>query len=230
MKISVDHHNNISVTPHDDRKIIRQFTDAETGLLVVFEVEKPPSKSPTIYYTLIDTTHGTIIEPSVRAQQIDTTEHTLLEPQLQLKITTQRTIDQATGLERILEQIIDLSTGQTLTSRRSVAFSPTKRETLLATYLKRLSEQPKEGSPMFDPHASLSDRQGAWLAYLYRDMRMMGEIGQDEYSIFTKANYRDWKAREPEIDQILEYVYEHLPRMWPGQEDAIRHKIRDMRR
>jgi hypothetical protein len=48
MNIVSDHHNNISVTPSADRKIIRQFMDAETGLLVVLEVEKPPSQSPTI--------------------------------------------------------------------------------------------------------------------------------------------------------------------------------------
>ena len=42
-------------------------------------------------------------------------------------------------------------------------------------------------------------------------MRMPGESGFDEYSIFNKESYEEWKQREPQIDIMLDYVIRTLP-------------------
>jgi len=42
-------------------------------------------------------------------------------------------------------------------------------------------------------------------------MRMRGEPGFDEYSIFNKESYEEWKQREPQIDIMLDHVIRTFP-------------------
>ena len=42
-------------------------------------------------------------------------------------------------------------------------------------------------------------------------MRMQGESGLDEYTVFNKDSYEEWKAQEPQIDIMLDHVIRKLP-------------------
>ena len=50
-----------------------------------------------------------------------------------------------------------------------------------------------------------------WADYIYRQMRMWGDSGQDEYNVFDKASYAEWKEKEPQIDSMLDFVARRLP-------------------
>jgi len=41
-------------------------------------------------------------------------------------------------------------------------------------------------------------------------MRVQGEAGLDEYALFTPAAYASWRAQEPDIARILDFVSDHL--------------------
>ncbi|GAB4194128.1 MAG: hypothetical protein OHK0022_09780 [Roseiflexaceae bacterium] len=221
----------LSFIPTEGRRIIDQFVDYETGYLVVVEISLNSRVDRSSYYTLVDRNTQSIVTPQMRLQQIDSSEKTTVDRQHHLKATTRRTVDTNTGQETLFESVVDLSTGQEVMSGKSIAFSKTKRKTALESYLSKVENHnamQRFWSEEY-PKKTLDERKSYWLQYIYHDMRVMGEVGQDEFGILSKESYRDWKAKDPEIDRILDYVAEQLPRMWPGHDDTIRQKIRAMR-
>jgi hypothetical protein len=59
------------------------------------------------------------------------------------------------------------------------------------------------------------------LQHILLQMRFQGEAGFDEYALFTPDSYAEWRAREPDIDSIYEFIIDHLP----GESESIRAEI-----
>jgi hypothetical protein len=57
------------------------------------------------------------------------------------------------------------------------------------------------------PSLPLDERKQIWTRRILQQMRWQGESGVgDEFPTFTQANYRDWKARYADMDEILDHV------------------------
>ena len=123
------------VTETNDRTIIDQFIDYETGYLIVRETNKDESDN-LIYTTAIEPKSGKIIKPQERMKQIPAEEQVTIDEENGLKITTLRTINEKTGLELIHEKLIEISTQKQIRSRSASAFSPESRETIIDRYHK----------------------------------------------------------------------------------------------
>jgi len=200
------------VTETSDRKITEQFIDYETGYLIVRETSKDESDT-LIYTTVIRPESGEIIKPQERIKQISTEEKVTIDEENGLKITTLRTINEKTGSELIHEKLIEISTQKQISSRSAIAFSPEPRETIIDRY-HQSKEQQKKYQDFWNieyPNKTFEEKQGFWVEYIYRMMRMQGESGYDEYTIFNKESYEEWKAQEPQIDIMLEHVIRTFP-------------------
>ncbi|HEU4326161.1 MAG TPA: hypothetical protein VFS21_23675 [Roseiflexaceae bacterium] len=229
MQISPD--SDGSFIPTDGRRIIDRFVDYETGYLVVVEISLDSRADRTAYYTVVDRDTRTVITPQMRLGQIDSAEHSVVDREHNLKATVRRTVNIDTGQELLFERVIDLASGQEVMSRTSIGFSKGKRQTALESYLAKMENHNamKRFWREEYPKKTLDERKSYWLQYIYHDMRVMGEVGQDVFGILSKDSYRDWKAKAPEIDCILDDLAEQLPRMWPGHDHTISQKIQAMR-
>ncbi len=85
---------NFVVTETNDRTIIDQFIDYETGYLIVRETSKDESDT-LIYPTVIEPESGEIIKPQERMKQIPTEEKVTIDEENGLKITTLVTLGTA---------------------------------------------------------------------------------------------------------------------------------------
>ena len=68
---------------------------------------------------------------------------------------------------------------------------------------------------------SLQEKQAYWLHNIMLQMRFQGEAGLDEYAFFTPENYAEWQEKEPDFDQILDFVIENIP----DDTESVRAKI-----
>ena len=219
---------NFVVIPTSDREIIEQFIDYETRYLIVKEWNNIDPSDKSTYYTVIDPNSGTIIDPKTRLKQIDTREKVIVDETTGIKVITQRVIDSSTGQETIHERLINISTQKEISSEESIAFNRKKRETLLETYYKHGGQQrafEKFWSEDY-PKLSFEDKKAYWFRNIYRSMRDYGEIGYDEYTIFNKESYKEWRTREPDIDLILDYVIKMLS--IGEDENVIRSKVNQL--
>ncbi len=200
------------VTETSDRKITEQFIDYETGYLIVRETSKDESDT-LIYTTVIEPESGEIIKPQERMKQISTEEKVTIDEENGLKITTLRTINEKTGAESIHEKLIEISTQKQIRSSMSNAFSAKPRETIMDSYHKSKERQKKHQDfwNIEYPNKTFEEKQVFWVEYIYRSMRMKGELGLDEYTVFNKTSYEEWKAQEPQIDIMLDFVIRKLP-------------------
>jgi hypothetical protein len=200
------------VTETNDRTIIDQFIDYETGYLIVRETNKDESDN-LIYTTAIEPKSGKIIKPQERMKQLPTEEQVTIDQEKGLKITTLRTINEKTGSELIHEKLIEISTQKQISSSISSAFSSKPRETIMDSYHEDRRQQ-KKNQDFWNieyPNKTFEEKQVFWVEYIYRSMRMRGEPGFDEYSIFNKESYEEWKQREPQIDIMLDHVIRTFP-------------------
>ncbi len=200
------------VTETSDRKIIDQFIDYETGYLIVRETSKDVLDK-LIYTTVIEPESGEIIKPQERIKQIPQGEKITIDEENGLKIITLRTINEKTGSELIHEKLMEISTQKQIRSSSAIAFSPKPRKTIIDSYHedKRQEKKHQDFWNIEYPNKTFEEKQGFWVEYIYRMMRMRGESGYDEYTIFNKESYEEWKAQEPQIDIMLEHVIRTFP-------------------
>lgn len=196
-----------------NRKIIKQFIDCETGYLVVMEVRTDDPTDTNVYYTLIDPNTGLIISPQARLASIEGWERTIVDEEHGLRLTSRRTVDLPTGQETLHETLIEIATGKVRSTSKSIPFNPEPSPNLLDTYLEQQVEKQRNSNWWEEEYAqmSLEEKQGFWLHNTMMQMRFQGESGYDEYAFFTPENYADWLAKEPDIDQILDFVIENIP-------------------
>lgn len=205
------------VTETSDKEIIKQFIDYETGYLIVMEENKIDLSDRWTYYTVIEPDTGKIIKPQERKRQIDTEEQITIDEENGWKIITQRIINEKTGGESIHQKLIDISTEKEVMSKRGIAFRPNRRETIVESHNKYEKERMAEDQIRQKfwneeyPNKTLEDKQLFWADYIYRQMRMLGDSGQDEYNVFKIASYVEWKEKEPQIDLMLDFVARRLP-------------------
>jgi hypothetical protein len=214
------------VTETSDRQIIEQFIDYETGYFIVKEINKIDSSDTSIYHTVIEPERGEIIEPQERIRQIGREEKIRIDEENGLKILTLRTIDEKTGAESIHEKLIDISTQKQISSRIVSAFSPNRRETIIESYKKRKKQQIAEEKKRHNfwseeySNKTFEEKQQFWAEYIYRQLRIQGDSGYDEYTVFNKESYEEWKKKEPQIDIMLDFVIRKLP--WDRDENEVR--------
>ncbi|BAZ28648.1 hypothetical protein NIES4074_10820 [Cylindrospermum sp. NIES-4074] len=205
--------SNFEIIPTPDRKIIKQFLDYETGYLVVMEISTDYPTDTNSYYTLIDPNTGLIISPQARLSSIEGWERTIVDEEHGLQLTSRRTVDLPTGQETLHETLIEIANGKVKSTGESTPFAPEPSPNLLDKYLERQAEKQRNSNWWEEEYAqmSLEEKQGFWLHNTMLQMRFQGESGYDEYAFFTPENYDDWLAKEPEIDQILDFVIENIP-------------------
>ncbi|HBE21388.1 MAG TPA: hypothetical protein DEG17_21025 [Cyanobacteria bacterium UBA11149] len=210
------------VTETSDREITDQFIDYETGYLIVEEIGKIDESARSYYYTLIEPKSGEIIVPQERMKQITKEENVTIDEENGWKIITIRTINKKTGSELIHEKLIELSTQKQIRSSTTSAFSPNPRKTIIDSYHESKKQEQKHQDFWSQeyPNKTFEEKQIFWVEYIYRTMRMQGESGYDEYGIFNQASYEEWKAHEPQIDLMLDYVIRTLP--FDLTEDEVR--------
>lgn len=210
------------VTETSDREIISQFIDYETGYLIVREISRFDESDSSIYHTIIESSSGDIIRPQERMKQIPTEEQVTIYEEYGLKVITIRTINKKTGSELIHEKLIELSTQKQIRSSTKSAFSPNPRKTIIDSYheSKEIEKKHQDFWSQEYSNKTFEEKQIFWLESIYRAMRMQGESGYDKYAIFNQASYEEWKAHEPQIDVMLDYVIRTLP--FDLTEDEVR--------
>lgn len=216
-----------TIVPTDDREITRKFVDYETGYIIVHEQKKHDPSDKRIYCTVIDPGDGSIIDPKTRLTQIDTTEKVVIDEVANLKLLMRRSIDMSTGKEFLDQELFDLMSGKKISSGRGLAFSAKKKNNLIEWYYERREEE-RENKRFWDeeyPTYSLEEKKAFWLRYFYSAMRSQGEVGADEYWLFTKKNYAEWCRSEPNMDMMLAYVIEKLPHY---DTDEIRKRLAEI--
>ncbi len=201
------------VTETSEREIIAQYIDYETGYVIVEELGKNDKSPRFIYYTVIEPKSGEIIKPQERMKQIPAEEQVTIDEENGFKIITLRKINEKTGAESIHAKLIEISTQKQIRSSMSNAFSDKPRKTIMDSYHEDRRQQKKHQDfwNIEYPNKTFEEKQVFWVEYIYRSMRMRGEPGFDEYSIFNKESYEEWKQREPQIDIMLDYVIRTLP-------------------
>ncbi|MCU0490693.1 MAG: hypothetical protein MUD01_03705 [Chloroflexaceae bacterium] len=211
-------------SPHEGRRIIGTYTDAETGLLVISEIAISDPEDRSVYFTLIDPQSGAVISPHTRVQQLGDAEQISVDHEHHLKLIARREVNERTGCEFLIETVIDMQTGQTVATGKSVAFGAQPRTNALERYLERQTEQQAMQRFWADdyPQLSFEAQCSYWMRNLSHAMRSMGEMGQPEYMIFTPANYQEWKTRDAQFDRILRYLVDELPRLFGGDDELTR--------
>jgi hypothetical protein len=201
--------SSFEIVPTPDRSILDQFRDHETGYLVVREIRTDDPKDQNVYYTLIDPATGEVVSPERRKRESADWERTSTDPGSGLRLHATRSIDPGTGQETLDETVSD-ETGHVVARRSGNPLSDEPRETLLASHLRRRAETSREANVPQTPQ-SLEERGAIWLARILRQMHFQGEAGFDEYSFFTPEAYQEWRALDPDIDRILDWVIAHFP-------------------
>lgn len=201
------------IVPTPSRRIIKQFIDHDTGYLVVMEIKTDEPTDTKVYYTLLNPETGSIISPQQRLAVVGEWEKNVINEEQNLRLTSRRTIDVVTGKETLHETLVEASTGKVLSTRKSLPFCPVIEPNLLDNYLKIKLDKQQNRTMESNNYAqkSIEEKKGYWLHSVMLQMRFQGEWGLDEYSMFTPENYAEWLEIEPEIDQILDFVIEHIP-------------------
>ncbi len=205
--------SNFEIIATSNRKIIKQFIDYETGYLVVMEIITDIPTDTNVYFTLIDPNTGLIISPQVRLTSIEGWERTIVDEEHGLQLTSRRTVDLPTGQETLHETLVNIANSDVVATSKSSPFNPEPSRNLLDEYLERQAEKQRTSNWWQEEYTqmSLEEKQGFWLHNTMMQMRFQGESGYDEYAFFTPENYDDWLAKEPDIDQILDFVIENIP-------------------
>jgi hypothetical protein len=218
-----------AVTETSDKEIIDKFIDYETGYLIVFESNAVDPSDTSIYCTVVDPNTGAIIEAETRKQQVDSRKQVTVNEARGLKATSQRVVDVSTGQEVILEELVDLSTEEVISTSKAIAFSPQKEESIIEAYSREQEEEQAVEKWWNDeyPKLTFEEKRAFWLQEIYHAIRMQGEMGYAPESIFDESTYREWRAIEPEMDAILDYV---IPKLVLKDEKAVRKKVKWLRR
>jgi hypothetical protein len=201
------------ITETEDRRIFRKFIDYETGYLIVLELNKLDKSDNRLYTNVINPQTGEIISPQERIKQINTTEQEIRDERLGLTLLSRRTVDEQTGSESLDERLLETATQRQILSGKSAAFDPEPRKNLIERHLEYLAEKRKSEEFWKNeyPQKTFEEKQAFWAQSIYRYMRWQGESGQDEFGVFTRENYLDWKAKEPQIDLILDFIIKRFP-------------------
>lgn len=175
---NVSEYGSCSIEPAEGRKITAVFIDFETKLLIVEE-------QPTCV-TTIDAAAARIIPPGERKSRIDYSEQSETDEASGLGRVFRRELDAETDNETISEQLYRSNTRMSRSS--SIAFSKTKLDTILDSYLKRTSEQERQESLWKTEYATktLEERDAG----------------------FTPEWYELAKTRDPEFSEILTFMFE----------------------
>ncbi len=73
---------------------------------------------------------------------------------------------------------------------------------------------------------SFDDKVKYWVESLNQDMRLQAEKGHDEYSIFSVQWYETFKSIDPNVDRIMEAVFNIFRRYnWPWSEEEYLKRI-----
>lgn len=76
---------------------------------------------------------------------------------------------------------------------------------------------------------SAEKKKGWWVSYIYRAMRVAGEMGHEW---LTETSYRHWREFEPDIDKILLEVIEEYKDFlfWDEDIDMLKERIKQLSR
>lgn len=202
----------IEIEPLPGRQVIGRFVDHATGYLVVRELRTDDPKDRDVYYTLVEQRAGVVVPPVLRAAELPAGEQVITDAIHGLQLAVRRTIDLRTGAETLHERLMEAAGGRVLATRESAALSARPDPSLLETHLARASDEIASEAFWTGEYRrmSLAARQAWWLQRVLHQMRVQGEAGFDEYALFNPAAYASWRAQEPDIDRILDFVSDHL--------------------
>ena len=66
---------------------------------------------------------------------------------------------------------------------------------------------------------ALEEREKLWTRRFYHQIRWQAEESaeQDEFYMFNPNNYREWKNKDPKIDEILDYAINSLDDLYTAE-------------
>lgn len=207
------------ILPTTGKKIIQQFIDYETKLLIIQEIaitKKAGNFSQLILLTTLNPTKGTIISPKDRPDYIDYATKVTVAKDLPVKSVVQRVVNLQTGNESFEYTIRDLLTNKILVSGSAIAFSKKQLVSPLEKYQKQLSKnkEREEFWAVTYPAKSYEERVKYWGNTLHQLMRWQTESGYEEASIFSKQWLEENQKVEPQLLQIIEELLETWDFYW----------------
>jgi hypothetical protein len=112
-------------------------------------------------------------------------------------------------MDTIEKRIQQLET-ETAELNRQLANTPTDDREKSVELMKAIRELDLELSDLRYQIKTPPEREQYWVWATNHQMRVQSEAGQDMYAIFTKEWLEETRAREPQIDEILQIVIQEL--------------------
>jgi hypothetical protein len=80
-------------------------------------------------------------------------------------------------------------------------------------YKKRIDDYISSSNKFWSeeyPLKSFEEKIDFWASNIHRQMRWNSESGFDEMDVFSKADYENWKLKDPDFDKLIYYVIKKL--------------------
>ena len=203
----------------EGREIINKFIDLETKLLIVREKIRDLNVWGGYRYeiTTINPENGNIIKVKERRDFINYEEEKGHDEKSGLTWITKRQLEQ-NGRESIKIKIYHHSEKEPIKSEFFDAFSDKPHKTIPNLYQQlidyRKEDKIRKEKALADYlKKNYEERVKYWSGNLHQQMRWNGESSLDEYAIFSKKWLEEVKQHEPNIERMLEDVFE---KYWKG--------------
>lgn len=223
-------YGDFSIEPTDGRQILAVYVDFTTKLLIVEELaDRDQGETPRpAFITTVDAEAARVIPFDERKNYIDYSEMSEADEESGLKRVFRHEINFETGNETIKEKLYNADSGDEISSSTSIAFGKTAPATIFDSFKQRLAQQEREELFWKTEYAakSFEDRAAYWASMMFRQMRWQNESGLDEYAGFTPEWYEFAQSREPDFDQMFDFIFERY-----GYEFAYQdHSEKEIRR
>jgi hypothetical protein len=200
--------------PDADKKIIGQFIDYKTNLLIIEEIFIDTSFDNNIYVTTVDTANANIIEVKDRWKYIDYRER--IENHGDFKAIEQRIVNKISGNESIYGEIYNEN--NLIYSVTKEGFSKEKIEGVYYDYLQLKDEEQKEYEQLIIKYNSysLDEKAKYWAGGLFKSMRWQEESRLNPYDIYSEKWLLDTLNIDSNFLELLPKIYN----IWGGMFDA----------
>jgi len=91
----------------------------------------------------------------------------------------------------------------------------------ILAYMKAKKDDSGKSDPFLGKNyklLTLEERKKLWSRSFYHQIRWQAEsVGGDEFYMFNPSSYKEWKNKDPRIDEILEYVINGLDDLYTAE-------------
>ena len=207
------------ISEEEGKEITNKFIDFETKLLIVREKIRDLNVWGGYKYetTTINPKNGEIIRVKERENFINYKEQKGYDEKSSLTWTTKRELKE-NGRESITIEIHHRIEKEPIKSEFFNAFSEKAHKTIPILYQQLIDYRKKEKVRKEKALADYlkkdyEERVKYWSGNLHQQMRWNGESSLDEYAVFSKDWLNKVKKHEPNIENMLEDVFN---KYWKG--------------